>query len=71
MLAVFAGEDVPFNLKYAPLEPALPVIVNPVHHAGVGMRGLIWSFAVRALGGRPSCAAIGSWPVQIGGSLVA
>jgi len=39
-----------FNLTYGPLEPALPVLVARVFHAGASTLGLIWSsFAVGAL----------------------
>ena len=41
-----------FNLTYGPLEPALPVMVDRVYHAGAGTLGLIWSsFAVGSLVG--------------------
>lgn len=41
-----------FNLTYGPLEPALPVLVSRVFHAGASTLGLIWSsFAVGALFG--------------------
>ncbi len=41
-----------FNITYGPLEPALPILVSRVFHAGASTLGLIWSsFAVGALGG--------------------
>lgn len=39
-----------FNITYGPLEPALPVMVSRVFHAGSSTLGLIWSsFAVGSL----------------------
>lgn len=39
-----------FSLTYGPLEPALPVLVQHVFHAGPQMLGLLWSgFALGAL----------------------
>lgn len=39
-----------FNLTYGPMEPALPVLVSKVFHAGASVLGLIWSsFAVGSL----------------------
>lgn len=39
-----------FNITYGPLEPALPVMVSRVFHAGASTLGLIWSsFAVGSL----------------------
>ncbi len=39
-----------FNLTYGPLEPALPLLVTRVFHAGAATLGLIWSsFAVGLL----------------------
>lgn len=36
-----------FNLTYGPLEPALPVLVVHIYHAGAQMLGFLWSsFAV-------------------------
>lgn len=41
-----------FSLTYGPLEPALPILVHSVFHAGPQMLGLLWSgFAVGAVAG--------------------
>lgn len=39
-----------FNLTYGPMEPALPILVSKVFHAGASVLGIIWSsFAVGSL----------------------
>ncbi len=41
-----------FSLTYGPLEPALPILVHSIFHAGPQMLGLLWSgFAMGAVAG--------------------